>query len=177
MSSHTPSPREGRGSVSPIRARFFRFCPNGGCIEENQVKYSPFAAHISAGHPLLVKYLSCHSEYRVSRKITFSFPLIINVIRSKLNIIMNRLTEKGTLVFAQVRAFQKSLGAIKMAKDCCWNCKHYIVKGDNEPPLLRSAFSNVCVFSAIKDDKRNWTERASSTPPNFICRFYKERFY
>jgi hypothetical protein len=41
----------------------------GGCIEENLVKYSPFAAHISAGHPLLVKYLSCHPEYRVSRKI------------------------------------------------------------------------------------------------------------
>ena len=48
------------------------------------MKYSPFAAHISAGHPMLVKYLSCHSESKVSRKITFSFPLIINAIRSNL---------------------------------------------------------------------------------------------
>jgi hypothetical protein len=78
-------------------------------MEENQVKYSPFAAQISAGQPLLVKYLSCHSGYRVSRKITFSFPLIINVIRSKLNTIMNRLTEKGTLVFAQVRGLPEKL--------------------------------------------------------------------
>jgi hypothetical protein len=64
-----------------------------------------------------------------------------------------------------------------MARDCCWNCKHYIVKGDNEPPLLRSAFSNVCVFSERKDDERNWMEKASTTPPNYVCRHYRERFY
>ena len=68
------------------RQDFKRFCPNGGCMEGNQAKYSPSAAHISNGHPMLVKYLSCHSECRVSRKITFSFPLIIYRISSKLNI-------------------------------------------------------------------------------------------
>ena len=71
-----------------------------------------------------------------------------------------------------------------MAKDCCWNCKYYIVKGDNEPPVLSSATSNVCVFHGVDDDmedplqrERNWEERAFPTPPNYVCRHYKERFY
>lgn len=64
-----------------------------------------------------------------------------------------------------------------MAKDCCWNCKFYIVRGDNEPPVLGGALSNVCVFSEGEDDGRNWTEKACSTSPSFVCRHYKERFY
>ena len=64
-----------------------------------------------------------------------------------------------------------------MAKDCCWNCKYYIVKGDNEPAILSSAFSNVCTFSDKEDDDRNWEQRACPTPPNYVCRYYKERFY
>jgi hypothetical protein len=59
------------------------------------VKYSPFAAHISAGHPKLVKYLSCHSDSAVSRKITLSFPLIIYTISNSLNIITISLGEMG----------------------------------------------------------------------------------
>ena len=74
------------------------------------MKYSPFAAHISAGHPMLVKYLSCHSESKVSREITLSFHLIIYTIRSNLNIIMNRLTEKESRFSLKLEAFQKSLG-------------------------------------------------------------------
>jgi hypothetical protein len=71
-----------------------------------------------------------------------------------------------------------------MAKDCCWNCKYYIVKGDNEPPVLSSALSNVCVFPSEDDDmgdplqrEKNWEKRAYPTPPNYVCRHYKERFY
>ena len=71
-----------------------------------------------------------------------------------------------------------------MAKNCCWNCKYYIVKGDNEPPVLSSALSNVCVFPSEDDDmedplqgERNWEKRAFQTPPNYVCRHYKERFY
>ena len=85
---------------SPIKdSDFERFCPNGGCMEENQVKYSPFAAHISTGHSMLVKYLSCHPEKRVSRKITLPFPLIIYTISNKLNIIIIKMTERNPLVF------------------------------------------------------------------------------
>jgi hypothetical protein len=69
------------------------------------------------------------------------------------------------------------LTGLKMAKDCCWNCKYYIVKGDNEPPVLSSALSNVCVFTHKKDDDRSWTQRACPTPPNYVCRHYRERFY
>ncbi len=90
---------------------------------------------------------------------------------------MNRLTEKESRFSLKFKASYKAQRAVKMAKNCCWNCKHYIVKGDNDPPLLRSALSNVCVFSGIKDDKTNWMEKASSTPPNFVCRHYDERFY
>ena len=64
-----------------------------------------------------------------------------------------------------------------MAKDCCWNCKYYIVKGDHEPTLLSSATSNVCIFSDKDDDDRSWMERACPTEPNYVCRHYKERFY
>ena len=64
-----------------------------------------------------------------------------------------------------------------MAKNCCWNCKYYIVKGDNEPAFLSNAYSNVCVFSDDEDDKRNWTEKACPTSPSYVCRNYKERFY
>jgi hypothetical protein len=63
-----------------------------------------------------------------------------------------------------------------MAKDCCWNCKYYIVKGDNEPAILSSAASNVCVYGE-EDDEKNWIEKACPTPPNYVCRHYKERFY
>ena len=63
-----------------------------------------------------------------------------------------------------------------MAKDCCWNCKYYIAKGDNEPAMLSSATSNVCVYSD-KDDDRSWLEKACPTPTTYVCRFYKERFY
>jgi len=71
-----------------------------------------------------------------------------------------------------------------MAKDCCWNCKHYIVKGDNEPAILSGAISNVCVFNDEKEDVEKpsgqnigWVERASPTPANYVCRHYRERFY
>ena len=64
-----------------------------------------------------------------------------------------------------------------MAKDCCWNCKYYIVKGDNEPAILSSAASNVCVYGEGEDDEKNWIEKVCSTPPNYVCRHYKERFY
>lgn len=64
-----------------------------------------------------------------------------------------------------------------MAKDCCWNCKYYIVKGDNEPALLRSALSNVCIHTDKEGDERPWPERAYPTPPNYVCRNYRERFY
>lgn len=65
----------------------------------------------------------------------------------------------------------------EMAKNCCWNCKYYIAKGDNEPAFLSSARSNVCVYSSKKEDPGEWWERASPTPPNFVCKFYEERFY
>jgi hypothetical protein len=71
-----------------------------------------------------------------------------------------------------------------MAKDCCWNCKYYIVKGDNEPPVLGGATSNVCVFADQEQDVElslewtiNWEKRAVPMPPNHVCRHYKERFY
>ena len=64
-----------------------------------------------------------------------------------------------------------------MARDCCWNCKYYIVKGDNEPVLLASALSNVCVYSDKADDNRSWAEKACPTPPTYVCRRYRERFY
>ncbi|MFZ0451397.1 MAG: hypothetical protein WAL98_19345 [Desulfatiglandaceae bacterium] len=71
-----------------------------------------------------------------------------------------------------------------MAKDCCWNCKYYVVKGDNEPALLRSAESNVCTFSDQRPDMgqeksadKNWTHNVSATPPHYVCRNYRERFY
>ena len=64
-----------------------------------------------------------------------------------------------------------------MARNCCWNCKYYVAKGDNEPAVLRSASSNVCTFSNQKGDKRSWTERACPTPPTYVCRHYRERFY
>lgn len=65
-----------------------------------------------------------------------------------------------------------------MAKDCCWNCRYYIVKGDNEPAILSSAASNVCSFSDNDNDKdKRWVEKAAPTPPNYVCRHYKERFY
>ena len=71
-----------------------------------------------------------------------------------------------------------------MAKNCCWNCKYYVARGDNEPPVLSGATSNVCVFSENEQDvedpverDRNWEKKASPTPPNYVCRYYKERFY
>jgi hypothetical protein len=64
-----------------------------------------------------------------------------------------------------------------MAKDCCWNCKYYLVKGDNEPAILISAASNICVYGEDEDDKRSWIEKACPTPPGYVCRHYKERFY
>lgn len=64
-----------------------------------------------------------------------------------------------------------------MAKDCCWNCKYYIAKGDNEPPTLSSSYSNVCVYAEKEEDEKDWTERVCPTPPNYVCRHYKERFY
>lgn len=64
-----------------------------------------------------------------------------------------------------------------MAKDCCWNCKYYIVKGDNEPAFLGSAVSNVCIYTDNKDEKRPIEEIACPTPTTYVCRNYKERFY
>ena len=64
-----------------------------------------------------------------------------------------------------------------MARNCCWNCKYYIVKGDNEPFVLSSATSNVCTFSDDEDDDRSWEEKACPTPPGYVCSHYKERFY
>ncbi len=64
-----------------------------------------------------------------------------------------------------------------MARNCCWNCKYYIVKGDNEPAVLQSATSNVCTYSEDKDSDRTWEERACPTPPGYVCRHYSERFY
>jgi len=71
-----------------------------------------------------------------------------------------------------------------MAKDCCWNCKHYVVKGDNEPALLRSAESNVCTFSDRGPDVgqrkgagKSWADNAFATPPHYVCKNYRERFY
>ncbi len=64
-----------------------------------------------------------------------------------------------------------------MARDCCWNCKYYIAKGDHEPALLKSALSNVCIYSDEEGDNRSWEERATPTPPGFVCSHYEERFY
>jgi len=64
-----------------------------------------------------------------------------------------------------------------MAKDCCWNCKYYIARGDNEPAVLSSAASNVCTFNPDIDSDKSWEEVAEPTPANYVCRFYKERFY
>ncbi len=71
-----------------------------------------------------------------------------------------------------------------MAKNCCWNCKYYVVRGDNEPAILGGATSNVCIFSNEDEDSedllervRNWEKRAFPTPPGYVCRHYKERFY
>jgi hypothetical protein len=75
------------------------------------------------------------------------------------------------------------------------------VRGDNEPPILSGATSNVCIFSNedeilsgatsnvcifsnededIEDPLervRNWEKRAFPTPANYVCPHYKERFY
>jgi hypothetical protein len=64
-----------------------------------------------------------------------------------------------------------------LAKDCCWNCRYYIVRGDHEPAILGSATSNVCIYSDEDHNERNWEERACPTPPNYVCLHYKERFY
>ena len=64
-----------------------------------------------------------------------------------------------------------------MAKDCCWNCKYYIARGDHEPSVLSNASSNVCVFSENDNDERDWMKRASPTPPGYVCKYYCERFY
>lgn len=65
-----------------------------------------------------------------------------------------------------------------MARDCCWNCRHYIVKGDNEPPLLGGAISNVCVYSRDgTTTPKNWVEKAWATPAGYVCTHYEERFY
>ncbi len=64
-----------------------------------------------------------------------------------------------------------------MARDCCWNCRYYIARGDNEPAILSGALSNVCVYSEDADDKRNWTEMACPVPAGYVCRHYRERFY
>ena len=64
-----------------------------------------------------------------------------------------------------------------MAKDCCWNCKYYIVKGDNEPAILSGAVSNVCTWSEDEASDASWEERAYPTPANYKCAHYKERFY
>ena len=64
-----------------------------------------------------------------------------------------------------------------MAKNCCWNCKYYIVRGDNEPAVLSGATSNVCVFSEEEYDGKEWETKSCPTSPNYVCRFYKERFY
>ena len=90
------------------------------------------------------------------------------------------------LVYRHVKSGFKLPGSVKtsiysqvyiMAKDCCWNCKYYIVKGDNEPAILISAASNICVYGEDEDDERNWIEKACPTPPGYVCRHYKERFY
>ena len=64
-----------------------------------------------------------------------------------------------------------------MARNCCWNCAYYVVKGDNEPAVLSSALSNVCVYSEEMTRDRDWTKNASPTPPGYVCRRYRERFY
>lgn len=64
-----------------------------------------------------------------------------------------------------------------MARDCCWNCKYYIVRGDNEPAVLSGAMSNVCVFGENEEDDRDWSEKACPTPANHVCQHYMERFY
>ena len=65
-----------------------------------------------------------------------------------------------------------------MAKDCCWNCKHYIVRGDNEPAVLSNSVSNVCVFNGNGENNlADWEERAVPMPPNSVCKNYIERFY
>ena len=64
-----------------------------------------------------------------------------------------------------------------MARDCCWNCKFYIVRGDNEPAVLSGSLSNVCVFTKDEEKDKNWEKRAYPTSPSHVCRNYKERFY
>jgi hypothetical protein len=64
-----------------------------------------------------------------------------------------------------------------MARNCCWNCKYYVAKGDNEPSILSSATSNVCAYDDGEDEGTSWEERACPTPPGYVCRRYKERFY
>ncbi|MBW1680355.1 MAG: hypothetical protein JRF59_03625 [Deltaproteobacteria bacterium] len=64
-----------------------------------------------------------------------------------------------------------------MARDCCWNCRYYVARGDNEPALLAGALSNVCTFDEHEDEEGNWAERACPTPPGYLCRNYRERFY
>jgi hypothetical protein len=64
-----------------------------------------------------------------------------------------------------------------LARNCCWNCKFYIVKGDNEPAFLKSALANVCAFECDKNDEKSWEEKVFPTPPGYVCWHYKERFY
>ncbi len=71
-----------------------------------------------------------------------------------------------------------------MARNCCWNCKYYIVRGDNEPAILSGATSNVCTFHNQKDEAedpvsraKKWEKYAYSTPAGYVCSHYKERFY
>ncbi len=64
-----------------------------------------------------------------------------------------------------------------MAKDCCWNCKWYIARGDNEPAVLAGADANVCVYTDKDGDQRSLSERACPTSPAYVCSRYSERFY
>lgn len=64
-----------------------------------------------------------------------------------------------------------------MARNCCWNCRHYVAKGDNEPAILLSAAANLCTYHEKTDDPQKWEERACPTPPGYVCRHYQERFY
>ena len=71
-----------------------------------------------------------------------------------------------------------------MARNCCWNCRYYIARGDNEPAILGGATSNVCTFYERKDydedpksKSKNWEKYACPTPAGYVCSHYKERFY
>ena len=79
--------------------------------------------------------------------------------------------QAGTGGFARTESPEMS-----RARDCRRNCKHYVVRGGNEPPVFTSALSDGCVFLG-PDEERDWEEEVCPPAPTYIGSRYKERFY